>query len=145
MKVLFVIVAVVATWFSLAAAHAYSDAEQELVTMNEKYDAAIMRGDGPALQGILAEEFIYTNPKCEVLNKQQHIAVLRKRELKLEDAKSTDVRVLIYGKTAVTTGNFTARAVVDGKPIMIDERYTAVWVRRAGDWQLVAEQGNLKK
>ena len=80
-----------------------------------------------------------------MLNKQQQIAVLRKRELQLENAKSDDVRVLIYGKTAVMTGRFTARAMREGKPMMISERYTAVWVRRDGLWQLVAEQGNLKQ
>ncbi len=146
MKVFFVIAAVVAAIsLSPAAADASPEAERELRTANEEYDAAIMRADVAALERIFAEEFIYTNPQCEVLNKQQQIAVLSSGDLKLEDAKSDDVRVRIYGETAVMTGHFTARASRDGKPMKIDERYTAVWVRRDGRWQLVAEQGNFKK
>ena len=112
---------------------------------NAEYDVAIMRGDVAALERIFADEFIYTNPQCEVLNKQQQIAALSTGDLKLEDAKSDDVRVRIYGETAVMTGRFTARAGLEGKAVNINERYTAVWVRRDGRWQLVAEQGNLKK
>ena len=104
-----------------------------------------MRGDAAALERIFADEFIYTNPKAEVLDKKQQIAALSSGELKLSEAKSDDVRIRIYGETAVMTGRFTAKAESTGKREMIEERYTAVWVRRDGRWQLVAEQGNLKK
>ena len=112
---------------------------------NEQYDAAIMGGDLPALEQLFADEFIYTSPTAEVLNKTQQMAALSSGGLKLTEAKSDDVRVRIYGETAVMTGRFTARAERAGKIDMIEERYTAVWVRRDGRWQLVAEQGNLKK
>ncbi|CAA9268531.1 MAG: hypothetical protein AVDCRST_MAG42-3125 [uncultured Chthoniobacterales bacterium] len=42
-------------------------------------------------------------------------------------------------------GRFPARAESGGKTERIEERYTAVWVRRDARPQLVAEQGNLKK
>jgi ketosteroid isomerase-like protein len=146
MKVFFVIAAVVAAVsLSPATRGASPDAERELLEINKEYDTASMRGDVAALERIFAEEFIYTNPQCEVLTKQQQIAVLSKGDLKLEDVKSDDVRVRIYGETAVMTGHFTARATRQGKPMKIDERYTAVWVRRDGRWQIVAEQGNFKK
>ena len=80
-----------------------------------------------------------------MLDKKQQIAALSSGDLKLSEAKSNDVRIRIYGETAVMTGRFTAKAESTGKREMIEERYTAVWVRRDGRWQLVAEQGNLKK
>ena len=113
--------------------------------MNEQYDQAIMRGDAAALEQIFADEFIYTSPKAEVLDKKQQIAALSSGDLKLTGAKSDDLRIRIYGETAVMTGRFTAKAESGGKSEMIEERYTAVWVRRDGRWQLVAEQGNLKE
>ena len=113
--------------------------------MNERYDEAIMHGDVAALERIFADEFIYTNPKAEVLDKKQQIAALSSGGFKLTEAKSDDVRIRIYGDTAVMTGRFTAEAESAGKRESIEERYTAVWLRRDGRWQLVAEQGNLKK
>lgn len=121
------------------------EAERELIKLNAEYDQAIMRGDAAALERIFADEYIYTNPKCEVVGKKEQIAELSSAAAKLEGAKSDDVRIRVYGETAVMTGRFTARSRRDGKDFNIDERYTAVWVRRDGRWQLVAEQGNLKK
>jgi ketosteroid isomerase-like protein len=53
--------------------------------------------------------------------------------------------VRVYGKTAVMTGQFTAKGTFKGKNIDVRERYTAVWVKQNGRWQLVAEQGNFIK
>ena len=69
----------------------------------------------------------------------------RNRDLRLESGKSDDVKVRVYGNTAVMTGRFTAKGKFRDKSIDIRERYTAVWVKREGRWRLVAEQGNLIK
>ena len=146
MKSLALVAVVVAgTSLIFSATAAPSEAERELQEANQRYDEAIMRGDVAALERLFADEFIYTSPKAEVLDKKQQIAALSSGGLKLTGAKSDDVRIRIYGETAVMTGRFTARAERAGKTEMIEERYTAVWVRRDGPWQLVAEQGNLKK
>ena len=145
MRSLPVFIAVVAAVSVIAApGQASSEAERELLKANEQYDEAIMRGDAAVLEQIFGDEFIYTSPKAEVLDKEQQISALSSGGLKLTGAKSDDVRIRIYGETAVMTGRFTARAESGGKTTMIEERYTAVWVRRDGRWQLVAEQGNLK-
>ena len=140
-----VVVLALATLLNVAFAQASREAEHELMKLNAKYDEAIMHGDTAALDRIFADEFIYTNPKCEVLGKKEQIAELTSGAGKLEEARSEDVRIRIYGETAVMTGRFTAKARSAGKTEMIDERYTAVWVRQDGRWQLVAEQGNLKR
>ena len=145
MRSLPVFVAVVTALSVVVAPARASEAERELLRANEQYDAAIIRGDVAALERIFAGEFIYTNPQAEVLDKKQQIAALSSGGLKLTEAKSDDVRIRIYGETAVMTGRFTAKAESPGKSERIEERYTAVWVRRDGRWQLVAEQGNLKK
>lgn len=146
MKIFSVILALLMTAaFSPLPAKASSDFEQELMKVNRDYDEAIMRGDKAALTRIFAEEFIYTNSKCEVRNKEEQIASLTSGEAKIDSAKSDDVRIRIYGEAAVMTGHFTATEQRQGKKTQIDERYTAVWVKREGRWQLVAEQGNLRK
>jgi ketosteroid isomerase-like protein len=146
MKSLRVFIAVVAALSVIVApAEASSQAERELLQANEQYDRAIMGADVAALERIFADEFIYTNPKAEVLDKKQQIAALSSADFKLTEAASDDVRIRVYGNTAVMTGRFTAKTESGGKSEMIEERYTAVWVRRDGRWELVAEQGNLKK
>jgi len=52
------------------------------------------------------------------------------------------LRVKVYGKTAVVTGRFVAKGQSKGKPFTFTERYTGVFVKRDGRWQLVAEHAN---
>lgn len=119
--------------------------EQELLKANREYDEALVRGDADVLERLYSDEFSYTTPDGEVRDKAQQLAFTRTGDLRLESGQSDDVKVRLYGNTAVMTGRFTAKGKWRGKDIEIRERYTAVWVKRAGVWRLVAEQGNLIK
>jgi ketosteroid isomerase-like protein len=119
--------------------------EQELLKANQEYDTALLRGDAVALDRLYADEFVYTNPDGEIRYKAQQLAFTRSGDLKFESAQSSDVKVRVYGKTAVMTGRFNAKGTFKGKTIDVRERYTAVWVKQNGRWQLVAEQGNFIK
>jgi ketosteroid isomerase-like protein len=119
--------------------------EQELLKANQEYDLALLRADAAALDRLYADEFVYTNPDGEIRNKVQQLAFTRSGDLKFESAKSSDVKVRVYGKTAVMTGRFNAKGTLKGETINVRERYTAVWVKQNGRWQLVAEQGNFIK
>jgi ketosteroid isomerase-like protein len=116
--------------------------EQQLLKANQEYDEALVRGDAAALDRIYSEEFIYTTPAGEVRDKAQQLNFTRSGDLKLESGRSDEVRIRVYGNTAVMTGRFTARGKFRERSIDVRERYTAVWVKRRGRWQLVAEQGN---
>lgn len=124
---------------------ANSKIEQELLKANREYDAAIVAGDANVLDRIFADDFVYTNPDGEVKNKAQQLAFARSGDLKLESGQSDDVKVRVYGNTAVMTGRFTAKGQFKGKNLEINERYTAVWIKQNGRWRLIAEQGNFIK
>ena len=132
----------------ISAALAFSQsnkAERELLKANQEYDAAIKSNDAKTLERIFAAEFVYTTPDGEIRDKEQQLAFARSGDLKFETAQSSDAKVRVYGKTAVMTGRFNAKGTFKGKNIDVRERYTAVWVKQNGRWQLVSEQGNFIK
>jgi ketosteroid isomerase-like protein len=145
MKSIFLAAALLLTIAPVALGQASTKAEQELYTANREYDQALVRGDAVALDRLYADEFIYTTPDGEVRDKAQQLAFTRSGDLRLESGQSDEVRVRVYGNTAVMIGRFTATGKFRDKKIDIRERYTAVWVKRDGRWRLVAEQGNLIK
>ena len=120
---------------------ASSGTEQELLKKNKEYDEALVREDAAALDRIFADEFIYISTTGELIDKSQQLEAIRSGDLKIEYGKSDEVRVRVYGNTAVMTGRFIAKGEFRGKVFEAPERYTAVWVKRQGRWQLVAEQG----
>ena len=51
-----------------------------------------------------------------------------------------DVRVRVYGDAAVATGRIRSEGTFRGQPRGGRTRFTRVFVRRGGRWQLVANQ-----
>lgn len=145
MKSIFVSAALVLTIASIALGQTPKKNYRELLKANREYDEALVRGDALVLERLYSDDFIYTTPDGEVRDKAQQLAFTRTGDLRLESGQSDDVRVRVYGNTAVMTGRFTATGKFRDQRIDIRERYTAVWVKREGRWRLVAEQGNLIK
>lgn len=145
MKVIFIFTALIFSTATISLGQTSGKTEQELLRGNQEYDEALVRGDVAALERIFSDDFIYTTPDGEVRDKARQLALTRSGDLRLETGRSDDVRVRVYGNTAVMTGRFTARGKFKGQSIDIRERYTAVWVKSRGRWRLVAEQGNLIK
>ena len=145
MKSLFVAFALLLPATSVTLGPTSGKTERELLKANQAYDEALVRGDAAALDRLYSDEFVYTTPDGEVRDKSQQLAFTRSGDLRLESGRSDDVKVRVYGNTAVMTGRFTAAGKFKDRVINIRERYTAVWVKRRGAWRLVAEQGNLIK
>jgi ketosteroid isomerase-like protein len=119
-----------------------SKAEREVIKANEEFDKAIVLRDAAAYERILADDFVFTSFDGTVTNKAQEVAKVKSGDLKFESGKSDDIKIKIYGKTAVLTGRFTAKGNRNGKDFTFTERYTAVFVKRKGRWQMVAEHAS---
>ena len=124
------------------AADKNSKAEREAAKINEEFDKAIVSRDAAAYERILADDFIFTSSDGMVTDKAQELAKVKSGDLKFESAKSDDVRVKIFGKTAIVTGRYTAKGTSKGKDFTFAERYTAVFVKRNGRWQMVSEHAS---
>ena len=115
-------------------------AEQEVLKANKEYGEAFVRGDAAAYDRFLADDYIYTNPTGGVADKARMMKEIKSGDMKLESGQDDDVRVRVYGDTAVVTGLWTAKGQHKGNAFNNKERYTAVYVKRGGRWQVVAEQ-----
>jgi uncharacterized protein (TIGR02246 family) len=100
---------------------------------------ALLKNDLDALDSIIADDYIITNSDGSVLGKQQDMEPL-KSGLKFEYAAIEDLRVRVYGDTAVATGITTFKGNFKGRAFTARERFTDVWVKRNGLWQAVASQ-----
>ena len=112
----------------------------ELLKVNEEFDKAIVARDVSVYERIMADDFIFTGADGTVSDKKNEIEKVRSGRLTFESGKSDQVRVKVYGNTAVVTGRFTAKGKNNGRDFTFIERYTAVFVKRDGRWQMVAEQ-----
>lgn len=115
--------------------------EEEVLQTDQERVQALLHNDASALDRIYADELIFTNQYGVVRDKAYWIAIARAGEFKFDSYTREDVRVRIYGETAVVTGRFLATGQVRGSKIRENQlRYICVYVKRDGRLQLVAQQ-----
>ena len=99
---------------------------------------AQIHADATALDRIYADDFIGIGPSGTVRTKPQVLADFTSHELTFQSITTDEVRIRVYGNTAVETGRTTTVGQDKGKVVPRDNRFTRVWVRRQGRWRLVA-------
>src|SRR5207245_7214296 len=76
----------------------------------------------------------------KVGNKSEAIAEVKAPADASYSLTSDDVKVSVYGDTAIVTGRVTEKGIFNGRSLNSQSRYTDVWVKRNGLWQVVAAQ-----
>ena len=104
---------------------------------NERIQAQI-HADATTLDRIYAADFIGVGPSGTVRTKPQVISDFTSGDLKFQSITTDDVRVRVYGNTAVETGRSTMIGQDRGKAVPRDNRFTRVWIKQFGRWRLVA-------
>jgi ketosteroid isomerase-like protein len=114
----------------------YSD-EDEVRRMESDWGVAFERKDLAALDRLMADEYILTDPLGNVRSKAESLAAIQTNEVYFESTQSDDVKVRINGDTAVVTGRSTFRGRYKGWSMSGQYQYTDVLVKRHGAWQAV--------
>lgn len=106
--------------------------------LDEERIQAQIHADAAALDRLYADDFIGIGPSGTVRTKPQVLADFTSHDLKFQSITTDDVRVRVYGNTVVETGRSTMVGQDKGRVVPRDNRFTRVWVRQHGRWQLVA-------
>jgi ketosteroid isomerase-like protein len=142
MKTTIILALCVALLTILPAAAQTSDrsVEKAIAAMEEKWAAAQRDGKADVVAPMIAENFVNTDTDGKVSGRSNLLSNLKGG--KWEHNAISDVKVMVYGNTAVATGAWAGKGV-DGDGTRIDrrERWTDTWVKMPnGQWQCVASQ-----
>jgi ketosteroid isomerase-like protein len=118
-------------------------AEQAVRQQDQARIRAQITADTIALRRIYAEDFVGIGPTGVVRDKPAVIADFTSHALTYRSITTAEVRVRVYGNTAVETGRSTMVGQDRGKAVPRDNRFTRVWVMTDGRWQLVANHYSL--
>jgi ketosteroid isomerase-like protein len=114
--------------------------EQAVLQMEEELRVAISKGDAKAYGRIVGDNYVFTNQDAVVRTKAEMVSGYASGTTKYESVKFDELKVHAYGDTAVVTGRTIVKAQDNGKDFSGQFRYTRVYVKRQGRWQLVATQ-----
>jgi ketosteroid isomerase-like protein len=110
--------------------------EQEVRAASTTWAEAIKRGDVAAADRILGAEYALMAPGIGVMPRAAWLASLK--DYVVDSYEFNDVRVHVYGETAVMRSRYKQTATLLGKDRSGEMLITDVWVKRDGRWQVVA-------
>ncbi len=119
-----------------------SDAAAVLALDEARFDAQVA-GDKARLEELLAEELHYTHSNALVDTKVSYIDSIISGRVRYRQIDCSGQNATVFGDAAVCTGSATLHVTAGGHDRNLNLRYTDVWVRRSGTWQMVAWQSTL--
>ena len=100
------------------------------------YNAAVKQ-DRVTLESLLSDELVYTHAGGQVQTKSEYVAGVMKGPPHYESMTYSDMKIQLYGKTAVLTA--FADVKLTNQPVF-RVRTLHVYVESNGHWQLVAHE-----
>ena len=118
-----------------------SDDERELTQLVKDLNAALVKADIAFLERVLAQDYVHYRPHGDVENLAQYLQDRKDGRVEFESLVANDIKVRFYGDTAIVTYRSTAKGKDRWGTINEQRRWTRVFVRKDGRWQLVHSQG----
>ena len=111
---------------------------QELSRLENVWNEAYVHTDADTLATLCADDLVVTMSDMQVLNKQQSLAILRSWKVRFRRYETSDLRIRVYDNSAVITGLLKRTRLAQGKETNDEWRFTKVYIRTVGKWQVVA-------
>lgn len=110
--------------------------EKELTEIEDRWMEAGIHGDAKLSAQLLAEDYQGMTQNGAVEDKAQFVAGVKAGGLRADSFYQDERYVRLFGETAVSTGRLSLKY----QDQIIQTRYTRVYVRRLGRWQLIIMQ-----
>jgi ketosteroid isomerase-like protein len=115
-----------------------SDIEQEFRDLDRGWVVAYLQDDTELFDRIWIEGFIFTFPFGQGTNKAQEIANIKSGDLMFESLSTDNVKVKVYGQTAVMAGRLMMKGRYKDQDISGQYNYTNVLEKQQDCWRIVA-------
>jgi ketosteroid isomerase-like protein len=117
-----------------------TEVEKEILRIEEDLTQTEMKLDVEALDRIYADDIMVTAPIGVCVDKPAVMDEVRLAAAKAVIGKydKDDLKVRAYGDTVVSSYRMTAEATFEGVEMKQSFCITNVWMRRSGNWQIVA-------
>jgi ketosteroid isomerase-like protein len=113
----------------------------ELTQIEHQLVRAWIDGDRKTVDSVLASDWSVIDLTGHVLTKAQVMQELGSGDRRIESGSVDDLNVRMFGDIAIVTGRSVLTGTYKGKRASVIQRFTDVFARRDGRWQVVASQG----
>jgi ketosteroid isomerase-like protein len=127
-------------------AHERSQSQEgKILALENMWNQAQLHRDAGALEALIADRFVNTEYDGEVSDRDQFLADIKDPKFKPSAVGLQDMKVNVYGGTAVVTGIYHTKGSYNGKPYDHMGRFTDTWILDKDRWECVASHTSLVK
>jgi ketosteroid isomerase-like protein len=116
------------------------DVQEQLKKLETDRAAAAVKGDVATLEKQTADDYTFINLYGQMSDKSQMVTAFKTGQTKLTSDEVSDMKVRVYGSTAVITGKVDVAGTMAGRDTKAQIMFTRVYVKKGGQWQSVAFQ-----
>lgn len=114
--------------------------EPAILKLEDEWVAALIKADGAALERLYSDNLTYTHSSGTTDTKAEYITNLKAGKTKYESLIREDVKVRVYGNTALHTSKTNIKLVSNGQAQSFSVKMLHVWVKEGANWRMVAHQ-----
>jgi ketosteroid isomerase-like protein len=114
--------------------------ERAIIDLDRKRMRAMAAKDVETLEDLLADDLIYTHSSARLDTKRSLIQAMVSGTTVYTSVEPSDVKAQDLGDSVVLTGIAQIKVVSNGTPNAFGVRFTDVYTRRDGRWQMVTWQ-----
>jgi ketosteroid isomerase-like protein len=105
--------------------------------LNERYQRAVLEGDAATMDAILADDFVLYSSSGTEHTKKDLLAEARRKDLTFQRNECSNVRVRVWGDTAVLTASLWEAGSDKGTKFDHRVEFADVYVRTPSGWKYV--------
>src|SRR6266481_1373520 len=124
----------------LSMAQQTSPETEKILAHEKKWTDAYRQHNLGIMTSLLAEDFVITVEDGRIFGKMGYIAHTADTSVQVDRAEESELRVHIHGNVVVVTGAYYEVGISKGKRYEYHDRFTDVWMKIDGQWQLIASQ-----
>jgi len=127
---------------SVARSQTGGATEKAVAALEQQWLQAQKTNNPDLVAPLLSDKVVVTDADGKVSGKAETLTTYKKTHW--DSAEYTDVKVTVFGDTAIATGGFKGKGTdAMGKAFDDNERWTDTWVKMpSGKWQCVASQAS---
>ena len=128
----------VAHAFTFPMPHHEDRLHREIEGLESQWRTALIQNDVATVSRLLADDYLGINPNGTLETKADAIALRRSGVVKISSIEPDDIKVRVYGDTAVVTSKVAVEGHDADQDISGHYHYTRVYSHRSGEWKIVS-------
>ena len=117
----------------------------KLLALESAWNQAQLHHDAKAVEGLISDNFVYTDYDGTVMNKAEFLADLKDPAYRASLIANENVKVFPYQNVAIVIGTYHTKGTYKRQAFEHYGRFTDTWIFEKSIWRCVASHTNLIK